>query len=388
MPDSEALRSVLGAVQDIVPVLRRNGLQAENERMIPAENIDLQDKAGVFRMAVPRRFGGLELPLADKVAVLSEIARGCPSSGWLAETWASNAWIATLYPDRAQEEVFANGSVRVSSGFAPTGRFVPVDGGYRLNGRWGFNSGCLGAHWNVTAGIVEGTGARVLGLVPMSKLTTLDDWDVSGGAATGSVTTVAEDVFVPWHRVLDFDHALANNGPGRTNGGADGRSYGLVSMIMAECAAVFTGIARGAYELFMERLPGRGITYTSWTDQKLHPLTQVQVATAKNKIDAAEAMSRVWLDLLQERADAGELPTVEERAIVRGQTMFAGRLAQEAVEILYSLSGGSVIQRSVPLQRFHRDIQAFMHHGLTNVTTNLEVQGRVLLGLDPDTTFL
>lgn len=388
MTDSEALRSVLGAVQDIVPVLRRNGLQAENERMIPTENIDLQDKAGVFRMAVPRRFGGLELPLADKAAVLAEIARGCPSSGWLAETWVSNAWIATLYPDRAQEEVFAHGSVRVSSGFAPTGKVVPVDGGYLLNGRWSYNSGCLGAHWNVTSSVVEGTGTRVLGLVPMSELTTLDDWDVSGGAATGSVTTIAEDVFIPSYRVLEFDHALANTGPDRANGGADGRSYGLVSMIMAECAAVFTGIARGAYELFLERLPGRGITYTSWTDQKQHPLTQVQVATAKNKIDAAEAMSRLWLDLLQRRADAGELPTVEERAIVRGQTMFAGQLAKEAVEILYSLSGGSVIQRTVPLQRFHRDLQAFMHHGLTNVNTNLEVQGRVLLGLDPDTAFL
>ncbi|MFE2752546.1 acyl-CoA dehydrogenase family protein [Actinosynnema sp. NPDC059335] len=388
MTDSEALRSVLGAVQDIIPVLRRNGLQAEAERMIPTENIDLQDKAGVFRMAVPRRFGGLELSLADKVAVLAEIARGCPSSGWLAETWVSNAWIATLFPDRAQEEVFANGSVRVSSGFAPTGRVVPVEGGYRLNGRWNFNSGCLGAHWNVTVAVLDGTDTRVMGLVPMTELTTIDDWDVSGGAGTGSVTTVAEDVFIPSHRVLDFEHAMANNAPGRTNGGADGRSYGLVSMIMAECAAVFTGIARGAYELFLERLPGRGITYTSWTDQRQHPLTQIQVATAKNKIDAADALSRGWLELLQRRADAGELPTVEERAIVRGQTMFAGQLAKEAVDILYSLSGGSVIRRTVPLQRFHRDLQAFMHHGLTNATTNLEVQGRVLLGLDPDTTFL
>lgn len=388
MTDNEALQSVLGAVQDIVPVLRRNGLQGENDRMIPDENIDLQDKAGVFRMAVPRRFGGLDLPLADQVTVLAEIARGCPSSGWLGLAWVSNAWVTTLFPDTAQEEVFADGSVRISSAFAPTGKVVPVDGGYRLDGTWRFNSGCLGADWNLAAAMLDGTETEVLVMVPMSELKTVDDWDVSGAAATGSVTTIAEDVFVPAHRVLDFEHALANDGPGRTNGGADGRAYGFVGLIMAECAAVFIGIARGAYELFLDRLPGRGITYTSWTDQKQHPLTQIQVATAKNKIDAAAALSRDWLEVLQRRADAGEQPTVEERAIVRGQTMFAGQLAKEAVEILYTLSGGSVIQRSVPIQRFHRDIQAFAQHGLANVTANLEVQGRILLGLDPDTVFL
>jgi hypothetical protein len=105
---------------------------------------------------------------------------------------------------------------------------------------------------------------------------------------------------------------------------------------MAECAAVFIGIARGAYELFLERLPGRGITYTDCTDQKLHPLTQIQVATAANKIDAAEALSARWLTLLQERADAGEQPTDEEKAIVRGQTGFAAQLAKEALEILHN----------------------------------------------------
>ncbi|MEV4743404.1 acyl-CoA dehydrogenase, partial [Streptomyces sp. NPDC049555] len=116
--------------------------------------------------------------------------------------------------------------------------------------------------------------------------------------------------------------------------------------------------------------------------------TQIQVATARNKIDAAEALSQRWLEVLQARADAGEQPTDEEKAIVRGQTGFAAQLAKEAVEILYNASGGSVIQRSVDLQRFHRDIQGFALHALAAPNVNLELQGRVLLGLEPDTEFL
>lgn len=390
MSTSEGLRSVLDAVSDIVPALRENGQQAEQQAWLPEENIELQEKAGVFQMAVPRRFGGLDLPLADKVKVITEIARGCGSSGWTSMVWVSSTWTATLYPDQAQEEIFANGSVRISSAFAPTGTAVRTDGGYLLNGRWRFNTGCKGADWNFTAAMLDGpTGPEeVMAVVPMSELTTVEDWDVCGGAGTGSVTSVAKDVFVPEHRVLGFEHVMFSSTPGRTNGGADGRNYGLMTLVMAECAGVFIGIAKGAYELFLERLPGRGITYTSWTDQSKHPLTQLQVATAKNKIDAAEALSANWLKLLQERADAGEQPTLEEKAIVRGQTNFAAQLAKEAVELLYTASGGSVIQRHVPFQRFHRDIQAFSLHALVQVNANLELQGRVLLGLDPGTPFL
>lgn len=391
MSANENLASVLDAVKASTPTLLNNGVEAEEKRWIPDENIDLLDKAGVFRMAVPARFGGLDFPLADKVKVLTEIARGCGSTGWVSMVWVSSAWTATLYPDRTQEEIFANGSVRISSAFAPTGNLVRTEGGYILNGSWKFNSGCWGADWNFTAAMLggsDGTPEEVMVAVPMTDLTIVDDWHVTSAAGTGSATSVAKDVFVPEHRVIGFEDVMFSSTPGRTNGGADGRNYGLMSLVMAECAGVFVGMARGAYELFVERLPGRGITYTSWTDQSQHPLTQIQVATAKNKIDAAEALSAGWLALLQERADAGEQPTLEEKAIVRGQTTYAAQLAKEAVELLHTASGASVIQRSVPFQRFHRDIQGMSLHALVQLNANMELQGRVLLGLDPDTPFL
>ncbi|MFG2879455.1 hypothetical protein ACGFYU_31370 [Streptomyces sp. NPDC048337] len=50
--------------------------------------------------------------------------------------------------------------------------------------------------------------------------------------------------------------------------------------------------------------------------------------------------------------------------------------------------GRSVIHRSVALQRFHRDIEGLSLHALVQLNANLEVQGRVLLGLDPETDFL
>ncbi|MEV7296190.1 acyl-CoA dehydrogenase family protein [Streptomyces microflavus] len=391
MATQEELTSVLDAVRDAVPTLRRNGVEAEDRRMIPDENIALLEKAGVFRAAVPRAHGGLDLDVAQQARIIAEVSRGCPSTGWLTMVWLTSTWAASLYPDRAQQEVFEGGSTRVSIVFAPTGTLTPADGGYRLDGTWRFNSGVRGAGWDMLAAMVEhpdGTSEELVALVPTSELSLADDWHVSAGAGTGSSTATATGVFVPAHRVVPLEEAMVSATGDRANTGATGRNYGLLGYIMSSVAATFLGMAQGAYELFVERLPGRAITYTDWTEQSLHPLTQQKVATAANKIDAARALSAGWQRVLQDAADAGEQPTDEQKAVIRGQTAFAAQLSKEAVELLFAASGGSVIRRDVPMQRFHRDIQGFSLHALVQLEANLEVQGRVLLGMDPGTYFL
>ncbi|GAA2059818.1 acyl-CoA dehydrogenase family protein [Streptomyces cheonanensis] len=382
--------AVLDAVRSTVPRLRENGLEAESDRWLPEENIELLDKAGVFRMATPRRFGGLELSLEDQSTVLAEIARGCPASSWVAMVWVSSAWMVSLYPEPLQQEVFSGPSARISGGFSPTGTLTPTEGGYVLNGRWGFNSGCQGADWNMMLAFVErpdGSRDDAIALVPASEFTFADDWHASALAATGSATATAEDVFVPAHLVVIPAEAEGVD-PADLPLPPAGRGYGLYSFLFSQAVATFVGIARGAHELFLERLPGRGISNTPWTEQSEHPLTQIQVASAASRIAAAEALAGTMYRLLQERADAGEEPTLRERAAVRGHSAFAAQLAKEAVEILYNASGASVIRRDVPLQRFHRDIQGLALHGWILLSANMEVYGRVLLGLDPETPLL
>lgn len=391
MATEEELASVLDGVRTAVPALRHNGQESERRRWIVEENIQLLEKAGVFRAAVPRTYGGLDLDAAQQARVVSEVARGCPSTGWLTMVWLTSAWCVSLYPDRAQEEVFAGGSTRVSIVFAPTGTLRPVEGGYRLSGTWRFNSGVRGADWDLLAGVVEqpdGSHQELVALVPTGELTLDDDWQVSSGAGTGSVTVTADDLFVPAYRTVPLEEAMVSATGDRANTGATGRNYGLLGYILTNVAAALTGIAQGAYELFLERVPGRGITYTDWTDQREHPVTQQHLAVAANKIEAARALNERCLEVLQRGADAGEQPTDEEKAVIRGRTAYAGQLAKEAVESLYAASGGSVIRTEVDLQRFHRDIQGFSLHALVQLGANLEVQGRVLMGLEPGTYFL
>ncbi|MFI6084339.1 acyl-CoA dehydrogenase family protein [Streptomyces sp. NPDC051217] len=390
MTESDAATAaVLDAVTAVIPRLRENGVQAEDRRMIPDENIELLEKAGVFRLSVPRRFGGLEASLADQFTAVTETARGCSATGWVASAWIQGAWIASLYPDEVQKEIFSTGSVRVSGGLAPTGAFTPTDGGYTLNGSWGFNTGCKGADWNLVAGVVahpDGTTEQVYALVPMDQFLVADDWRVSAAIGTGSFTTSARDVFVPARRVAGVEQLVAGTGEARS--GAAGRGYGLITFVVALSVAVFVGAAKGAYDTFTERLPGKAIAYTNWTEQREHPLTQIKVATAANRITAAEVLSVSYVRLLQDRADAGLHPSVEDSVTVRGQGGFATQLVKEAVEALHEVSGASSLSREQHFQRFYRDVEGLTRHGMMTPNTNLELHGRLLLGLDPDTHFL
>jgi 3-hydroxy-9,10-secoandrosta-1,3,5(10)-triene-9,17-dione monooxygenase len=383
--------SVLEDVRELVPVLRDNAATGEDQRWIVEENITLLEEAGVWRMAVPERFGGLDLPLGDQFRILTEIARGDGSTGWVASLWAANTWVGQLFPDEAQAEFFAGGSVRVSGAFTPTVTLTPVDGGFLLNGSWKWNTGCRGARFDGLAARLEqsdGPPEIYYAMTPLSELVIADDWHAFAASATGSSQTSATDVFIPKHHVIKISDALLGQTGDRTNTGANGRNYGFFAFIETQSVGAFVGMARGAYELFLKRLPGRGITYTPWTDQSQSPVTHIQVATAANKIAAAEALAERSIQTLQRRADAGEQPTVDEKAAIRGQSGYAAELARQAVEILYTASGASVIMRDVPFQRFYRDIQGLSQHAVMALNTNLEVHGRVILGLDPATPFL
>ncbi len=382
--------AVLDAVRNSAPVLRGNALSAENEKWIPEENIALLDEAGVFSAAVPRRFGGLDLPVERQAGLLAEIARHCGATGWVAMVWVTTAWMATLYPDRAQAEVFAGGRTRVSGGFTPSGTLIPAEGGYLLSGSWRFNTGVRGAEWNVCAAMAEhpdGRTEELFPLVPTSGLVLEDDWDVFGASGTGSVTSTAKDLFVPAHRVVGAEVYEAATGD-RWNADVHGRNYHLLSYILAGGASVFTGLGRAALDAFTRALPGKGIAYTNWAEQNQHPHIQIQVAVAANKIASCEALRQSLLRPVQERADRGETLTIEERATVRGQVAHIVQTVKEAVGELAALSPASAISRSKEFQRIHRDIMALSLHGLLAPIGSLEAQGRVLLGLGPGTDYL
>lgn len=386
---AEGESGLLERTRALVPLLRENAQRSEADRRVADENIEALTDAGVFRMTVGRHYGGYESSLQTQYEVLAAIASGCPSTGWVATILTAMLWNAGMFRDEAQDEVFADPRVRVASVFAVGGQGRPVDGGVIVNGRWPFNTGCLHSQWAIlTALLPEASGelAPASVLIPYSELTILDDWFATGMAATASNTTVAEDVFVPSHRILPLAAQMTLEIPSVRNRGAVYWRVPAVSFLIGQAAGAPVGIARGALEAFMARLPGRAITYTDYANQAEAPVTHLQVGEAIMKIHSADAHGRRAIELAS-GASAGDF-TLEDRALVRAHAAHATTLAREAVDVLYRASGASSIQRSVPIQRYQRDIQALANHAFLTDATSLELLGRVICGLEPNTVFI
>jgi alkylation response protein AidB-like acyl-CoA dehydrogenase len=371
----------------LVPMLLETARTTESERRLSADHFDALSEAGVLRMCAPRRFGGYEADFQTQCDTLAEIARGCPSSSWVATIFSAMGWLAGVFPDEAQEEVFADGDPRISGVFAPTGTAVRKDGGVVVNGRWGFNTGCHGAKWTIANVILETDegGLPTSVLMPSSDVTILDDWFASGMAGTGSNSIVAEDVFVPLHRTLPLPQMVEGVYPAeRHNASGPYHNYPTVSVLIVNAGGTPVGIARGAFDAFMERLPGRAITFTDYTSQAEAPVTHLAVGETALKIDSALAHIAKACAILDEHP-GGPLSR-EERIRCRAHVSYATGLAREAVDRLFSASGATSIQPQVPIQRFQRDIQALSNHAIMSPSTTTELYGRHLCGLEPNTT--
>src|SRR5262249_61429475 len=77
------------------------------------------------------------------------------------------------------------------------GTAVPVPGGFRLSGSWSFASGIKHATHIHTLGIIQGTNEPRIFVLPVGKAALVDNWDVLGLRATGSIDYRIDDVFVP-----------------------------------------------------------------------------------------------------------------------------------------------------------------------------------------------
>ncbi|MFH8345515.1 acyl-CoA dehydrogenase family protein [Streptomyces sp. NPDC018045] len=382
---------LVGRAAELVPQLRSHALWMEENRRIHDDVLGALSDSGLLRMRVSHRYGGFESDMRTTVGVISELARGDASVAWTTAVYAISTWMAGLFPDEVQDEIFADPAVRISGILSPTVRAVPAPGGVVLNGRWTFNSGALHSSWNTNAAVLVGADRQpqpIMVAVPLDDLTVVDDWHTSGLRGSGSVSTVAEDVFVPDARVLHMGPVLAGQHGSARNAGRPVWRAPFMPTACATVGAPALGMAKAAREFFMERLPGRKISYTDYESQREAPLTHLQLAEAALRTDEAAFHAFRAADLLDSKSAAGETWTPEERARVRLDLGSVCRRSQEAVGILSSASGGSSVYTDVPIQRIERDIRTMSRHAIIHPDTNLELYGRVLAGLDPNTLYI
>ena len=376
---------------ELVPLLQKNATWSEENRRLHDDTIEALADAGIFRMRVPARYGGFESDTRTLVDVATQLGRGDGSAAWTASVYWIPGWMACMFPDEVQDEVFSTPNVRVCGTLSPSAMAVPADGGIVVNGKWGFVSGALHAHWQEIIAVLvggEGEPVPVVALVPISDLQIVDDWYTAGMKGSGSVSTVATDLFIPQERVLPIFSVLAGQSASPENAASPIYRVPLLPVAAASSLGCVLGMANAAKDAFFARLPERKITYTGYDKQAQAPLTHLQVATAIMKIDEAEFHAHRVASLVDTKGAENAMWNMKQRISARADLGAVVRLSKEATDILASASGGSSIYTDQPIQRVSRDVNAVAMHALMHPDTNDELYGRILCGLDSDTLYV
>lgn len=383
--------ALVRSVEELIPMLRENAAEAERLNRLPAANIKALEGVGATRLTVPKRFGGLQANLPTQFEVTRSIARGCGSTSWVMSLYGVCGYWASLFPDSVQEEVFTGPDTRVAGISTPEGSLVPVDGGFTLNGRWPWNTGVLDATWNVVATLRpldDGGLLPCLALVPTSELTLLDDWRMSAMKGTGSVTSVAHDVFVPVARALPFPPLLGGEHASESNRDAVEYSYAVYPFLLSASIGTFVGMAEGALESFVGRAAHRSTSFEDPTPLSASAVARFQAGEIAMMIESASALARQVIASLHHHAALGTPVPVEERVGVRAAIAYATRLSTDATTALSRIGGATGFRLDMPGQRHQRDAMMLANHALLNYEANLSVLGALTLGDAPQTIFL
>ena len=375
-------QELLDRAAALVPVLRQRAAQAEELRRIPENTVADFHAAGILRAAQPKRFGGFNIDYPIVLDIAAELGRGCGSTAWCYSIWASHNWLVGMFPEKAQQEYWADSAdVLSSTSLNPAASQVtPAKGGYRLSGRWDFSSGCDAADWAVLAG--NGPEGILYFLVPCSDYLIEDTWFVSGLRGTGSKDILVHDAFVPEHRVTPLVEIREGRSPGRSIHGTPNFRIPHLTMFSYTLAAPLLGMAQGSLDAF-EELMGVRVAYTTGERMAESPPVNIRLAEAEAEVHSARLIMREDGHQVFATARRDEMPTLLERARYRRNQAYVAKLSIRAVDRLFEVSGGHAVFDSSPMQRFHRDAHAASHHFGLYWDTVAEEYGRMRLGLEP-----
>lgn len=383
-PPMPTIGDLVQRARALVPVLRERALAADRDRRVPRETFEVFIANGLYKIFLPARFGGYQMPPRAMVEIAQELGRGCGSSTWIFTNLAVQNWILGMHHPQAQDEVWGpNPDALVASSFPTqggTGR--RVEGGLVLNGVWSFASGIDYASWeNLQVFLPRDNGPpeHRFVLVPKSDFTIRDDWHVTGLSGTGSKSLVFDNVFVPQHRVLDTTLIGAGSSPGSAANPAPLYRIPPWSAGSVVFSGPALGIARGALDLVETEMRSR-VSVGGIKMAEL-PTVQLRVAEASAEIDCAEAILLKECDDAMRLGEAGEPLPLALRAKWRRNNAFAGQLCLRAVERLHALAGGRGLGRDSLFQLAWRDI----HAATSQIIMAWDVQavntGRVQFGL-------
>ncbi|SCX08943.1 oxidoreductase [Mycolicibacterium fluoranthenivorans] len=388
--DIQSAEDVKAGIRDIADLIKANAGTSEAQRRVSQETIDALKSAGAFRIATPRRYGGLETSLRDMMDVSALIAESDGGASWVVTLSNINAWVGGLNGGQAADEVWAQGPDSIIGGVvAPSGTARAVPGGYQVSGSWAYSSASLHADWAGGGVYVLDEAGEVVdqGMVslPRGDFRIEDTWYVAGMRSSGSNTVIAEDVFVPEHRFGSLLPVMMGSYLADHPDSAFYRSA-IGPMLVMVLVGPQLGLARAALSLVTTKAPGKALAYTTFERQADSVAFQLLIAEAATKIDTAHLHAHRAAGDVQRHAEEGVFPDTAIRARIRADAAVALRNVNEALNILLDANGSGSFTEVNVLQRIWRDSNVAARHAVILPHVSMETYGKALLGVEDHIT--
>ena len=378
--------SLLARARALVETVRERSDATEEARRLAPETMQAMRDAGIHRILQPARHGGAEAHFSGMVEIVEAISIACSAAGWCLTQYCSHNCLLGYWPPQGQDEIWgAVPDAMVAGVLIPScGRARKVDGGWRIGGRWPFASGVYGADWFIATAFTEGGDRpRVAQMhaVPCAEFEIIDTWHTAGLRGTGSADVAIEDCFVPDCRALPIDATKGGgDAPGCAVNGAALYRLPAFAMFSINQSAVAVGLAQASYDDFVARTRDR-VARMSGKSMADYATAQVKVAEAHTAIETARLLLHHCCDVGMAVAGRGETAPMPLKTELRAKATMAGKLAAEAVDLLFHLSGGAGLYDRNPISRAMRDMNCIRGHITQNWDVNASNHGRVLLGL-------
>ncbi len=365
------------------PLLEAAAPRIESGRGLPPDVIEALHAAKMFRLLIPRDLGGAELDLPTFVQVIEAVAEADGSVAWCLGQGAGCSMTAAYLPREAAQQMFGRDPRAVLAwGAGPSGQAVPVEGGFRVTGRWSYASGSRHATWlGGLCPIVEPDGSPRLEadgtpmirsfVYPKSQTQVIDDWQVIGLRGTGSDSYAVTDLFVP--EAFHFLRTVPAPHPGALY------RMPLMGAYPLAFAGVALGLARAVLDSFIAM--ARAKSPRGLAPMRDNAAVQSLIGLAATRLRSARTFLLAPLGEIVADLAAGGALAGQHELTLRMSSTFAIQESAAVVDALYHEAGASAIHSANPFERRFRDVHAVAQQ-VQGRRANFELVGKRMMGME------
>jgi alkylation response protein AidB-like acyl-CoA dehydrogenase len=377
----------IARARGLIPLLQAAAARIDAKNELPLDVLDAMFDAGMFKLLLPRAFGGYELKPIDFIQCVEAIAEGDASAAWCMNQGSGCSMAAAHIAPEVAREIWGGKRDVVAWGQGPGAKGIRAQGGWRVTGTWSFASGSRHATWlGAMCPSFEADGTPIVRpdgkpwertfLFRREQADIDDVWQVMGLRGTGSDNYSIKDLFV------DDAHSLTREyAPERQQQGAL-YSFQAMQLYASGFASVALGVSRAMLDAFVAVAKTKS---QAWSPDPLRNNQAVQQIVSYS--DAAWKAARAGLhktvdDAWRDVTRTGVL-SLEHRMEIRQAATYAIHVSRDMAHQVFHEAGSTAIFNRHPFERRLRDVNSVSQQ-LQGRRTHFESVGHYMLGGEPN----